>query len=456
MHGGDVLSATRAYLRAAPAAAERLRHGHRARGDPRVALRLPASGAASLVGSRRGSCASRTSWSPTCRWWSRTRCPSAVDARPLIPQRTVTLVFVSSVNDATIRAVNYARSIGAAETRAIYFDLDPDEAHRLGAAVVRPRLGIPLDIVEAPFRDLTGPMLDEVRRFTAREDTVVNVVIPEFLVGKWRHYLLHNQNALFVKRLFLYESAAVLSSVPFVVEIPDVSRREPAEVAMDRDRASRSAARSALKETTVPPPDLRGRRDARARRPVRRGPDTLGAHRALPRPGPGPHRRRRAGHAEMAASWLREDGRRRAHRERRARARATREYRTDLMSQAVVHADAVAGLLVASALVRPERADRDEGLVREEEAQGEGVRPGREPRRDHRRRGRRSAFRSTTSSPSRSRGSSRWPPRSDWFRGRTSLTQTTSTCERPDPRAPPESTRTRARRRKGRSTSPDG
>jgi hypothetical protein len=87
-------------------------------------------------------------------------------------------------------------------------------------------LGIPLDIVEAPFRDLTGPMLDEVRRFTARQDTVVNVVIPEFLVQKWRYYLLHNQNALFIKRLFLYEERAVLSSVPFIVEDPRRSRGE--------------------------------------------------------------------------------------------------------------------------------------------------------------------------------------------------------------------------------------
>ena len=37
-------------------------------------------------------------------------------------------------------------------------------------------------------------------------------------------------------------------------------------------------------------------------------------------------------------------------------AHAWPEYRTDLMSKAVVHADAVAGLLVAAALVRPERA----------------------------------------------------------------------------------------------------
>ena len=37
-------------------------------------------------------------------------------------------------------------------------------------------------------------------------------------------------------------------------------------------------------------------------------------------------------------------------------AHAYKQYRTDLMSKAVVHADAVAGLLVASALVRPEKA----------------------------------------------------------------------------------------------------
>lgn len=151
--------------------------------------------------------------------------PVGVDARPLIPQRTVTLVFVSSVNDATIRAVNYAQSLDAAETRAIYFDLDPDEAHRLEQQWFDRRLGIPLDIVEAAFRDLTGPMLEEVRRHTARIDTVVNVVIPEFLVSKWRHYLLHNQNALFIKRLFLFEERAVLSSVPFVVHDPREERR---------------------------------------------------------------------------------------------------------------------------------------------------------------------------------------------------------------------------------------
>jgi predicted hydrolase (HD superfamily) len=38
-------------------------------------------------------------------------------------------------------------------------------------------------------------------------------------------------------------------------------------------------------------------------------------------------------------------------------AHAHEQYRTDLMSKAVVHADAIAGLLVAAALVRPERSE---------------------------------------------------------------------------------------------------
>jgi hypothetical protein len=141
------------------------------------------------------------------------------DGRPLIPQRTVALVFVSAIHDATVRAVNYAHSLGASETRAVYFDMDPDQEYRIEREWAEKGFQIPLDVVEAAFRDLTGPMLDEVRRFTERPDTLVMVVIPELVVSKWRHMLLHNQNALFVKRLMLFEPQVVLASVPFSFEM---------------------------------------------------------------------------------------------------------------------------------------------------------------------------------------------------------------------------------------------
>jgi putative nucleotidyltransferase with HDIG domain len=61
-------------------------------------------------------------------------------------------------------------------------------------------------------------------------------------------------------------------------------------------------------------------------------------------------------HAYQAAEWLREAG----VDERIVTgvlAHAHEEYRTDRMTRAIVHADAVAGLLVAAALVRPEKAN---------------------------------------------------------------------------------------------------
>jgi putative nucleotidyltransferase with HDIG domain len=62
-----------------------------------------------------------------------------------------------------------------------------------------------------------------------------------------------------------------------------------------------------------------------------------------------------AQHARLAAEWLREAGVDEPI-VNGVLAHAYEEYRTDLMSKAVVHADAVAGLLVAAALVRPEKA----------------------------------------------------------------------------------------------------
>jgi uncharacterized protein len=60
-------------------------------------------------------------------------------------------------------------------------------------------------------------------------------------------------------------------------------------------------------------------------------------------------------HANLAAGWLRGAGVAEPV-VNGVLAHAHERFRTDLMSRAIVHADAVAGLLVAAALVRPEKA----------------------------------------------------------------------------------------------------
>jgi hypothetical protein len=140
------------------------------------------------------------------------------DARPLIPERIVALVFVSSAHDATVRAMNYARSLRAAETRAVSVALDEEEVPDLMRRWADLGIGIPLDVVEAPFRDLGPPVLEEVRRVTQDPKAVAAVIIPEFVVRRWWHPILHNNRALFMKRLLLFEPRVILSSVPFPLE----------------------------------------------------------------------------------------------------------------------------------------------------------------------------------------------------------------------------------------------
>ena len=72
---------------------------------------------------------------------------------------------------------------------------------------------LPLDMVEAPFRDLGDPLLTYLRP-DDRDGSVAVVVMPELVVHGWRR-LLHNQRALYLKRLLLFEPSVILSSMPY-------------------------------------------------------------------------------------------------------------------------------------------------------------------------------------------------------------------------------------------------
>jgi amino acid transporter len=150
--------------------------------------------------------------------------PVGVDGRSLIPERVEALVFVSAVNDPTVRAVNYASTLNAHEIRAVYLATDPEETPQFLDQWASRQIGVQLDVVETPFRDLGPPLLEEVRRVTADPGTVVSVMLPEFLVTRWWHRLLHNNRALFIKRMLLFESRVILSSVPYQLGRSDGSR----------------------------------------------------------------------------------------------------------------------------------------------------------------------------------------------------------------------------------------
>ena len=67
---------------------------------------------------------------------------------------------------------------------------------------------------QAPYRDVGDPLVHYVRGLTVDPNTVVSVVMPEVVFSDWRA-LLHNQHALYIKRLLLFEPRVILTSIPF-------------------------------------------------------------------------------------------------------------------------------------------------------------------------------------------------------------------------------------------------
>jgi amino acid transporter len=135
-----------------------------------------------------------------------------VEWRP--PERAVCRVLASGAHAATLRAVHYAGTLGLEDTRAVYFAADEDDANRMRTEWDGRPMRLPLEIQEAHYRDLADPLLRYLRGITADEGTVAVVVMPE-LIFSGPQRLLHNQRALYIKRLLLFEPRVILTAVPY-------------------------------------------------------------------------------------------------------------------------------------------------------------------------------------------------------------------------------------------------
>jgi amino acid transporter len=132
----------------------------------------------------------------------------------VLPERAHVIVPVSAMHAGSLRALQYARSLGIRDTTAVYFADHEEEAEAMRDDWRRFPTGVPLEVVEDPYRDVGQPLLEYLRRVTADPESVAVVVMPELIV-RGTDRLLHNQRALYLKRLLLFEPRVILTSVPF-------------------------------------------------------------------------------------------------------------------------------------------------------------------------------------------------------------------------------------------------
>ena len=137
--------------------------------------------------------------------------------RPVLPTRNHAVVLVSQLHNPTLRALNYAKSIKPHTLTALYVEVDEAESRRLQEEWESRGVDVELKVIASPFREITKPVLDYVRRLRASggPGDVVTVVIPEYVVGKWWEQLLHNQSALRIKAFLLFQPGVMVTSVPW-------------------------------------------------------------------------------------------------------------------------------------------------------------------------------------------------------------------------------------------------
>jgi amino acid transporter len=132
-----------------------------------------------------------------------------------VPQHIGVRVLVSDARAASLRAASYAASLGFADTAALHFATDPERADSLVAAWAQSGESLPLEIVDAPYRDLAEAVSVYANDFVASPDQGLLYVVPEIVVTGWRR-VLHNFRELYIKHSVLFDSPRImLASVPY-------------------------------------------------------------------------------------------------------------------------------------------------------------------------------------------------------------------------------------------------
>ena len=150
------------------------------------------------------------------------------------PHREERVVIpVPGLNRAVVQAVNVGRSISD-DVRAVYITDDPDEATVVRESWERQVPGVPLVVVESPYRALAGPLvayLDVLDHAWPpdKEAPITFVVVPEYVARNWWERILYNQSSKRLRTILLGRPYTVVVNVPYRREEPAAFEAAPPE-----------------------------------------------------------------------------------------------------------------------------------------------------------------------------------------------------------------------------------
>jgi amino acid transporter len=136
------------------------------------------------------------------------------------PHREQRVVIpVNGINRAVVQAVNFGRTMSP-DLRAVFVTDDREVGEALRLRWERQVPGVPLVIVESPYRAVISPILAYLDVLDQawppdKEAPITIVVLPEYVARHWWDRLLYNQTAKRLKEAILGREHTVIADVPY-------------------------------------------------------------------------------------------------------------------------------------------------------------------------------------------------------------------------------------------------
>ena len=156
------------------------------------------------------------------RHYSAVKADISLDAgakAPSLPSATHGIVLVAQLHRPALHALAYAKAARHSTLKAVTVQIDRGASVALQRRWAAMDLGAPLVVLDSPYRDLVGPMLEYVKNMHhASPREAVFVYVPEYIVGRWWEQLLHNRATARLRAQLLNVPNVVVSAVPWMLE----------------------------------------------------------------------------------------------------------------------------------------------------------------------------------------------------------------------------------------------
>lgn len=125
------------------------------------------------------------------------------------------IVPIEGINRSSIRALRYANTISN-DVTAFTVVMDVEEAIKIKERYEMLHTDIPLVMEYSPFRKMVEPLLAYIKtkEFDYPKGNMITVILPQFVVTKQWHHILHNNSRYYIEHQLLKHKHIVVSVMP--------------------------------------------------------------------------------------------------------------------------------------------------------------------------------------------------------------------------------------------------